>query len=163
LYGDFLTESRQLDKAIEQFQKTVELDPYQYNSRVRLGFGYALGHRYREAENEFREAEKISPNTLSSQAGLAYVYGLEGRKTEAEKMLPDLETRAAQAGHPWLVCLVYVGLERQKQALQWLEKAHDDGDFAFDLDNPLVDPLRSAPEFQELERRVKTAESGAAN
>jgi eukaryotic-like serine/threonine-protein kinase len=163
LYGDFLTESRQLDKAIEQFQKTVELDPYQYNSRVRLGFGYALGHRYREAENEFREAEKISPNTLSSQAGLAYVYGLEGRKTEAEKMLPDLETRAAQAGHPWLVCLVYVGLDRQKQALQWLEKAHDDGDLAFDLDNPLVDPLRSAPEFQELERRVKTAESGAAN
>jgi serine/threonine protein kinase/Tfp pilus assembly protein PilF len=156
LYGDFLTESRQFDKAIEQLQWTVELDPYQYNSRVRLGFGYALVHRYREAENEFREAEKISPNTLSSQAGLAYVYGLEGRKTEAEKMLPDLETRAAQAGHPWLVCLVYIGLGREKHAVKWLEKAHDDGDFWFDLSSPLLDPLRSTPQFQELERQVKT-------
>src|SRR5262249_32269829 len=118
---------------------------------------YALVHRYREAENEFREAEKISPNTLSSQAGLAYVYGLEGRRIEAGKMFPDLKTRAAQAGHPWLVCLVYIGLGRQEQALRWLEQARDDGDFWFDLNNPLVDPLRSTLQFQELERRVKGA------
>jgi hypothetical protein len=85
---------------------------------VRLGFGYALLHRYREAENEFREAEQISPQTLSSHAGIPNVYGLEGRKAEAEKMLPDLEPRATQAGHPWLVCLVYIGLDRKQEAMR---------------------------------------------
>jgi TolB-like protein/DNA-binding winged helix-turn-helix (wHTH) protein/Tfp pilus assembly protein PilF len=160
LYGEFLMETRQFDKGIAQFQKTVELDPHQYNSRVRLGFGYALAHRYNEAESEFREAEKISPNTLSSQAGLAYIYGLEGRRSEAEKMLPDLQSRSDRAGHPWLVCLVYIGLNRKQMALTWLEKAYSQGDFLFDLDNPLLDPLREEPAFQELVRRVKAAQKG---
>ncbi|HKV81177.1 MAG TPA: protein kinase [Candidatus Sulfotelmatobacter sp.] len=155
LYADFLMETRQFDKAIEQFRKTVELDPHQYNSRVRLGFAYDLVHRYREAEGEFQEAEKISPETLSSQVGLAYTYGLEGRKAEVEKMLPTLETRAVQAGHPWWVCLLNIGLDRKEEAMRWLERAHTDGDFFFNLDSPHVDPLRADPRFQDLEKQVK--------
>jgi TolB-like protein/DNA-binding winged helix-turn-helix (wHTH) protein/Tfp pilus assembly protein PilF len=155
LFGEFLIETRQFDKAIEQFRKTVELDPHQYNSRVRLGFAYDLVHRYREAEGEFQEAEKISPETPSSQVGLAYTYGLEGRKAEVEKMLPMLETRAVQAGHPWLVCLLNIGLDRKEEAMRWLERAHTEGDFFFDLENPLVDPLRTDPKFQDLEKQVK--------
>lgn len=157
LYADFLMETRQFDKAIEQFRKTVELDPHQYNSRVRLGFAYDLVHHYREAEGEFQEAERISPETLSSQVGLAYTYGLEGRKAEVEKMLPTLETRAVQAGHPWWVCLINIGLDRKDEAMRWLERAHRDGDFFFDLENPHVDPLRADPRFQDLEKQVKIA------
>lgn len=122
-----------------------------------MGFAYDLVHRYGEAEREFQEAEKISPETLSSQVGLAYTYGLEGRKAEVEKMLPTLETRAVQAGRPWLVCLLNIGLDHKKEAMRWLERAHTVGAFYFDLENPLVDPLRADPKFQDLEKQVKIA------
>jgi len=159
LLGEFLFETRQFDKGILQLKKTLELDPNQHNSRVRLGFAYAIVKRYAEAENEFREAERISPGTLSSLGGLAYVYALEGETARVEKMLPELEANAVKTGHPWIVCLVYVGLNRRTEALRWLEKAHDDRDFWFDLENPLVDPLRSDPAFEKLNTRVKAVRS----
>lgn len=162
LFGDFLMDTRQFDKAVEQFRKTVELDPQQYNSRVRLGLAYAIVHRSGEAESEFKKAEEISPGGVNSLGGLAYVYGLEGKKTQAEKMLPQVKTLAAKTGHPWVVSLVYIGLGDKNEAIRWLEKSYEQGDFFFDLENPLVDPLRSDPEFQDLERRVKTAQQAHA-
>jgi eukaryotic-like serine/threonine-protein kinase len=158
MLGDYLIETRQLEKAIEQFRKTVELDPEQYNSRPRLGFAYAVVHRYAEAEEEFKKAEEISPGSVTSQAALAYIYGLEGKKTQAEEMLAKTKPLALKAGHPWLVCLVYVGLNQKDEAMHWLEKAYEQGDFYFNLKDPLLDPLRSDPGFQDLERRVNTAQ-----
>ncbi len=156
LYGEFLFETRQFDKGIVQLQRALELDPNQYNTRVRLGFAYAILKRYAEAESEFREAERISPNTLSSLGGLAYVYALEGQTARVAGMLPELEAKAVNAGHPWVVCLVYVAMNRKAQALEWLEKAYDDRDYLFDLETPLLDPLRSDPRFQKLKNsRVK--------
>jgi TolB-like protein/DNA-binding winged helix-turn-helix (wHTH) protein/Flp pilus assembly protein TadD len=157
LFGDFLFETRQFDKGIEQLQKTLALDPHQYNTRVRLGFAYAVLKRYAEAENEFQEAERISPGTLSSVGGLAYVYALEGQTARVEKLLPELESKAVKAGHPLAICLIYIGLHRNTEALRWLEKAYDEGDFSFDLENPLLDPLRSDPGFEKLNARAKAA------
>ncbi|MBZ5599602.1 MAG: protein kinase [Acidobacteriia bacterium] len=158
MLGDYLIETRQFEKAIEQFRKTVELDSEQYNSRTRLGFAYAVGHRYEEAEREFKKAEEISPGSVTSLAALAYIYGLEGKKTQAEGMLPEIKELSAKAGHPWLVCLVYVGLNQKDTAIRWLEKAYEQDDFYFNLKDPLVDSLRSASGFQDLERRVNTAQ-----
>src|SRR5262249_36047845 len=124
LFGEFLFETRRFDEGIIQLQKTLALDPHQYNTRVRLGFAYAGLKRYAEAENEFQEAERISPGTLSSLGGVAYVYALQGQTARVEKMLPELEAKAARAGHPWAVCLIYVGLNRKAEALRWLVKAY---------------------------------------
>jgi TolB-like protein/DNA-binding winged helix-turn-helix (wHTH) protein/Tfp pilus assembly protein PilF len=156
LFGDFLMETRQFDKAVEQFRRTVELDPQQYNSRMRLGFAYAVVHRYPEAESEFKKAEEISPGSVSSLGALAYIHGLEGKKTQAERMLPEIKALAVKAGHPWVVCLVYIGLEQKDEALRWLAKAYEQDDFFFNLKDPLLDPLRSEPGFHDLERRVQS-------
>ena len=158
VFGNYLMETRQFEKAIEQFRKTVELDPQQYNSRTRLGFAYAVVRRYTEAEIEFKKAEEISPNSVTSLAALAYIYGLEGKKTQAEEMLAKTKPLALKAGHPWLVCLVYIGLNQKDEAIRWLEKANEQSDFYFNLKDPLLDPLRSDPRFQDLERRVNAAQ-----
>jgi TolB-like protein/DNA-binding winged helix-turn-helix (wHTH) protein/Tfp pilus assembly protein PilF len=160
--GDYLRETRQYDKAIEQLRKTVELDPQQYNSRIRLGFAYTGLYRYAEAESEFKKAEEISPGSLNSFGALAYVYGLEGKRTEAERMLPEVKAQAMKTGHPSVVSLVYIGLDRKDEAILWLEKAYEHRDPYLDLEDPLVDPLRSDPRFQDLERRWKIAQQAQA-
>jgi len=154
MYGDFLMETRQFEKAVEQYRRTLELDPNQYNSRVRLGFAYAVVHRYEQAEGEFKKAEEISPGSVNSLGALAYIYGLEGKKRQAEKMLPQVKALAVKAGHPWAVALIYVGLSQGDEAMEWLEKAYGQGDFFFNIKDPLLDSLRSDPRFQDLERRV---------
>ena len=156
--GAYLRETRQYDKAVEQLRKTVELDPQQYNSRIRLGFAYAGLHRYAEAESEFKKAEEISPGSLNSFGALAYVYGLEGKPTEAERMLPEVKAQAMKTGHPSVVSLVYMGLGRKDEAILWLDEAYEQRDPYLDLEDPLLDPLRSDPRFQDLERRVKVAQ-----
>jgi len=156
MMGDYLMETRQFDKAIEQFRRTVELDPLQFNSRLRLGFAYAVMQHYPEAEVEFKKAEEISPRSVNSLGALAYVYAREGKKTQAEQMLPEVTALALKAGHPWVVCLVYIGLQQNDEALRWLQKAYQEGDFFFNLKDPLLDPLRSTRGFQDLERRVQS-------
>lgn len=92
---------------------------------------------------------------MNSLGGLAYVYGLEGKKAEAEKMLPQVKAQAVKAGHPWVIGLVYIGLDQKEEAIGWLEKAYEQRDPHLDLENPLVDRLRSDARFQNLERRMK--------
>jgi tetratricopeptide (TPR) repeat protein len=112
-------------------------------------------HRYAEAENEFKRAEQISPGSVVSLSALAYVYGLEGKKTTVERMLPQVKALAAKAGRPSVVCLVYIGLDRQDEALRWLEKAYQQRD-------PYLDFLSTDPKVRELERRVKVAQPAHA-
>jgi Tfp pilus assembly protein PilF len=119
--------------------------------------------RYAEAEREFKKAEQISPGSVTSMAALAYIYGLEGNKIQAQEMLTETKPLALKAGHPWLVCLVYVGLNQKDEAMRWLDKAYEQGDFYFNLKDPLVDPMRSEPGFHDLERRVNTAQQGPAS
>jgi hypothetical protein len=92
---------------------------------------------------------------VNSLGGLAYVYGLEGKKAEAEKMLPQVKAQAVKAGHPWVIGLVHIGLDQKEEAIGWLEKAYEQRDPHLDLENPLVDRLRSDARFQNLERRMK--------
>ena len=158
LLGEYLMETRQFDKAVEQLRKTVELEPHQYNSRMRLGLAYAVLRRYTEAEGELKKAEEISPGSLNRLGVLAYVYGLEGKQTEAETMLPEIKARAIKAGHPSVVSLVYMGLGRKDEAILWLDKAYEQRDPYLNLEDPLLDPLRSDARFQDLERRVKVAQ-----
>jgi TolB-like protein/Tfp pilus assembly protein PilF len=162
LLGNVLMNLRRFDEAVEQLRQTVELDPQQYNSRMRLGFAYAVTGRYVEAEREFNAADAISPGTVYTLGARAYLSGLQGNKATAESLLPELEAKAPEASHPWLVSLALIGLGRKDEAIEWLEKAYDQGDFYFDLMNPVVDSLRAERRFKDLERRVQLARQAHA-
>jgi TolB-like protein/DNA-binding winged helix-turn-helix (wHTH) protein/tetratricopeptide (TPR) repeat protein len=155
MFGDYLMEMGQYEKAVEQFRKTVELDPGQYNSRLRLGSAYAVVHRYTEAESELKKAEQISPGSVVSLGAIAYVYALEGKKSAVERMLPEVKALATKSGRPSVVCQVYIGLNRQDEAVRWLEKAYQQRD-------PYLEFLRTDPRVRELERRVKVAQPAQA-
>jgi hypothetical protein len=50
--------------------------------------------------------------------------------------------------------MVYVGLDKKDQAMDWLEKGYTERFSPWVLMRPSFDPLRSDPGFEDLVRRI---------
>ena len=89
---------------------------------------------------------------------LASVLGLAGRCAEISDLLEELRAN----GHATGVALaaVHIGLQEFEQAIDAMEKAYDnrDGSLINMLLEPVVDPLRASPRFQNVVRRMRLPE-----
>ena len=151
--------SRNYDQAINQFQKTLELDanfppPYTF-----LGAAYEQKGMFEEAIAAFQKALSINqgPAKILAMAGLAHIYAASGRETEARKILAELQKLSE---HSYVqatdLALVYAGLGDKDKAFAWLDKAYEERSFS--LINlkvePRFDSLHSDPRFADLLRRI---------
>jgi serine/threonine-protein kinase len=62
----------------------------------------------------------------------------------------------AQQLDPVVIAIAYIGLKENNRALDWLEKGyteHSDSLISMKVD-PIYDPLRENPRFQELLKRM---------
>jgi len=90
-------------------------------------------------------------------AALGHAYALSGERDKALKTLDELREMSKEHYiSPYLIAVVYVGLGVKEQAFAWLEKAYQDRSAAllWLKVEPLFDPLRSDPRFQDLLRRI---------
>jgi TolB-like protein/Flp pilus assembly protein TadD len=150
---------RDYDQAIEQFQKTLELDQNFPAARNFLPAAYEQKGMYNEAIVEFKKSIPLTAAAEStlSKAGLGHVYALTGKKSEARLLLDDLKQLST---HEYVsatnVALIYAGLGGKDQAFAWLDKALEQR--AFQLQwiklDPRWDNLRSDSRFQDLLRRI---------
>ena len=154
-HGAILYFSRQYDRAIEQFRSVREMDP----AFPRAGL---LGSAYVE-KGRFAEAMKLNLPAANSPyywSQAAYLYGRLGRVAEAKRSLNALLTLdRRQPADAALVARAYLGVDNKELALVWLEKAHEQHSYsmtALKVD-PMYDPLRNDPRFQELLRQVGLA------
>lgn len=145
------------DEAVAQLNKTAELDPN--FARVHFFFGrvYEQKAMYREAVASTKKAVEISPANTLFKASLAHIYARNGQKAEAENILRELETRATdEYVSPFAFALIYTGLDKEKNALDWLEKAYRERDtilFNY-IRDPQLNSLRNEPRFAELLKQV---------
>jgi len=151
--------SRDYDRAIEQFQKTLELDQNFPPPHNFLPAAYEQKGMYSEAIAEFKKAIPLTAGSESSlsKAGLGHVYAVTGKKSEARTVLNELKQLSAQEFVPATsVALIYAGLGEKDQAFAWLDKGYEQ--HAFQLQwikiEPRWDSLRSDPRFQDLLRRI---------
>jgi tetratricopeptide (TPR) repeat protein len=90
----------------------------------------------------------------------AYLYGRMGRLADAKHSLNSLLTlNRRQPADAALVARAYLGIDNKELALLWLEKAYAQRSYsmtALKVD-PIYDPLRNEPRFQELLQRVGLA------
>jgi TolB-like protein/class 3 adenylate cyclase len=149
--------ARQYDEALEQSQKALELDPNFPPARWMLGHAYRQKGIYDKAIAEFQSGLQLSGGDPLRVAVLGHAYAVAGKRAEAEKVINDLTEISKQRYFPpYFIALIYVGLNDKDQAFVWLEKAfaeHSSGMTYLKVE-PMFDPIRSDPRFQDLLRRV---------
>jgi TolB-like protein/DNA-binding winged helix-turn-helix (wHTH) protein/Flp pilus assembly protein TadD len=152
--GVILLYSRQYDRSIAQFRAVIDMDP-NFSRAQMIRHAYVEKGMFAEA---LKVVEAMPPATVPVYwTELALIYGRAGRSADAQRALGKLlELRRHQSVDPMDIAIVYVCMSNKSQALLFLEQAyaqHSNGLTALKVD-PVFDPLRNDPQFQDLLRRV---------
>jgi TolB-like protein len=149
--------ARQNDHAVEQLQKTVEMEPQFAVGRCFLGLAYAGCKKYSAAIKEFKAARDLSKGHPLAIAALSHASSLAGKKADAKRYLEDLK-EAARKRHvsPYFFALAYAGAGENEQVFAWLEKAYQErSGWLVNLSvEPGLDSVRADPRFNDFVRRV---------
>jgi len=148
------------DQAVEYAQRALLQTPRLGWAFMVLGWGHEQQANFEGAIAAFEEVRTMSGGSPSSN--LAHALAVAGRKHEAEEMLAQLLGQAQQRYvAPYGIAAVYTGLGDKERALEWLQKSFEARDAAFIHVrwDPRFKPLHSAPDFQDLIRRIGEAGS----
>ncbi|MCJ7556664.1 MAG: tetratricopeptide repeat protein [Gammaproteobacteria bacterium] len=142
--------------AIEQLRQTLELNPAFVVANLLLGQVYEQEMRLEEAIEQFERAADLSDRNPVHLAALAHAYGISGRQKDAETLLGELLS-SEKFVPSYEIAVIYAGLDRQDEALTWLERAYDEKDSSWIVDvalDPRFQQLHSASRFQSLTQRL---------
>ncbi|HEX6125550.1 MAG TPA: protein kinase [Pyrinomonadaceae bacterium] len=146
---------RQYDKALEQLNKTLELDPSFPAALQYLPLVYIQKGMHDQAVAKVKEVPGSSAMVVNGILG--YVLAVAGHEDEARKMLAELQRLRVREYIPAVgIALIYVGLGDKDEALAWLEKGYEERAFQMQFlkVEPSWDPLRNDPRFIHLLRRI---------
>jgi len=153
--AELLSLAHATDESIQQSRKTIEMDPAFGLAHNHLGQAYLQKHMNREAVEELQEAVKLSNGSPTCIANLARANAVSDKKSEAIKLLGDLKKRSTP-GQSFAseIAVIYASLGDTDQAMNWLEKGHEERFNPGVLIRPGFDPLRADPRFEDLVRRT---------
>ena len=150
---------RQYDKALQLISKVLAVNP---------GYNFGLWHKANvlTAQGKYQEAiETFHERTVSIRTNwaLGYTHGMAGKRDEAREILDyQLKKRENQYVPPFMIGVIYISLGEKEKALDWMEKAYEEGSglpFMFGMKyDQMVDPLREDPRFKELYAKMNFAE-----
>lgn len=158
--GSILYFSRQYERAIEQFRAVREMDP-DFPRSSGLIVAYVQKAQFADALAEVGK-QRTDRDSAWYWSSLAYIYDHSGQQAQARRALARLEylARHSQRDVAPPLLFAYVGTDRKNEAVALLQKAYSEHSTAIvpiKVD-PMYDPLRSDPRFQELLRRVGLAQ-----
>jgi tetratricopeptide (TPR) repeat protein len=153
--------TRQYDRAVEQYQKTLELDPNDAFTHELLGDTYEQKGMRKKAVDEWSRALTLTGDNEVA-AMLERTFAASGFnafvRTLWQKKLERFNEKAKRGEYVPAMnyALAYTRLADKEEAFTWLTKAEQERNgliYAIKLD-PIYDSLRSDPRFQDLLRRV---------
>ena len=145
------------EEAIELLRKVGDAEPNFWAVHSILGQTYLAKGDVTDAIRELELARSLSPETTRNFAFLGDAYAIVNRRDEARQILEQLASRSEKRYVPPIyMAITCIGLGEKDQAFNWIEKAYADrSDWMVLLrTEPVFDPIRSDPRFQDLLRRV---------
>jgi TolB-like protein/Tfp pilus assembly protein PilF len=155
--GTSLHKAHQDERAIEQFRKTIELEPNDADAYGSLGDVYESLGRYEEAVAAYLKERSLSGDAAEGVQALRDAYRAGGIRTYWRKALGQTKERAKREHvSPVTFASIYTHLGEKEQAVEWLEKAYQQHTPAlYQLkESRTWDSLRSDPRYQALLRRM---------
>ena len=142
--------ARQPDRAIEYFRHAREINPdFALTSRY-LGRNYLHLQRYEEALAE------LKPHPVMTAAA----YALMGEEAKARELFERQQEKGD--GLFFSQAVLHVALREHEEAIRCLEKSYERREMPFEHMmahvDPLLDPLRSNPNFQALLDKMNLAD-----
>jgi tetratricopeptide (TPR) repeat protein len=155
--GQLLYEARRYDEAIEEERRTLDMDEDLSWPHLWLGLSYLAKQQNREAIAELQTYVRLSGAEPGAMALLGMAYARSGRLTEAKEVLQKIrELPLRKYDSTAEIAFLFEALGQKDQAYAWLEKILADRPTPLKSLHvlPYLDPLRSDPRFQALQRRV---------
>jgi serine/threonine protein kinase len=148
---------RQYDQAIEQYRNALELNPYWPVALRSLGSAHIMKGELEEGIRIYETNKSLLDRITLFHGNLGYAYAIAGRTAEAHRILEKLHSTAQTGYVPALnFAWIYLGLGETDKALDWLDKAVDEGHGLISCihQSPEWDPLHSHPRYHALLRKM---------
>jgi len=149
MVGVVFYESRNYEKAIAAFRKTLELNPGFMPTREVLACAYATTGRKADA---LAELDQIRASAAEHVAMRAWVLAIAGDAAGARALMRELEDATAMRSHPAALGALHGMLGDSDRAFALLDRAYAERDWMLrDVKvSPMWDPLRKDPRFGKL-------------
>jgi serine/threonine-protein kinase len=146
-----------LDRAVEQFEKVLALEPSFAFAHYALGDVCTQKGQYERAVAAFNRAIELGGRSANHIGVLGYAYARSGNSERAKERLQELTARAAHShvSAMW-IALVHLGLCDLESLFGCLDRAFDERDGSLILITAAVefDPVREDPRFKALLKRM---------
>jgi len=153
--------ARQYDRALAQSRAVLNMDENAPRASSTVIYSYVQLHQYAEAQ-EFIDQHEATVDKRWLPVEEAVVYGNWGHAAEAQEAMTKVEQFALTPEQRIQALLpVYSALARREQTIALLQQAVDEHSNAITSlkVDPMYDPLRSDPRFQDVLRRAGLADS----
>jgi serine/threonine protein kinase/tetratricopeptide (TPR) repeat protein len=143
--------------AVEQWKRTLGLDPNLLEAHLWLSKAYWTRGLYSEAISEAQKAVSYSGGTPRYVAGIGYALAAAGKRAEAHNIIDQLvRTSKSVSVSPYYIAGIYSTLGEREQAFEWLEKAYQVRDYQISqiMIDPVFGGIRSDPRYADLLRRM---------
>jgi tetratricopeptide (TPR) repeat protein len=111
------------DKAIEQYNKVLELDPNNGEAHNELGYTYLYKENFEKSIEHFRKYASLNPGDANPIDSTAEAYFLMGRLDEAiDKYKEALEIKPDWLETSLKIGYIYALKEDYPEAMKWVDK-----------------------------------------
>jgi TolB-like protein/Tfp pilus assembly protein PilF len=150
---------RRYPEAITAAKKAMELEPGVLKGRGMLGLGLELTGHFAEAATEYERTFQLSGGDIHPLFFLAHLYATQGDRTKALEMFERAKQNEQKQGFesPYGHALVSLALGNHEEAIKWLGRSYETKEvltITYIKADPLLDPLRGNPAFEQLANRV---------